>query len=142
MRLIPYINLSGAAEEALGFYKDVFGGSVEITRWSEMPPNPKMPVSDEWRGKVMHGALTIREDVSVYVADSVTQDEDTYTNRVFVHVEFDSEDELRKAFDALSARGTINMPVDTMFWGAVYGDVIDKFGIGWGLHHQLPNQAS
>lgn len=142
MRLIPYINLSGTAEDALSFYRDVFGGDVEIVRWSEMPPNPKMPVSDEWRSKVMHGSLTIRDNVSIYVADSVAEDEDKYSSNVFVHVEFDSEDELRSAFDALSVGGTVNMPVDTMFWGAVYGDVIDTFGIGWGLHYQLADPTS
>lgn len=31
--------------------------------------------------------------------------------------------------------------VDTMFWGAVYGDLVDKYGIGWGLHHQLPEDG-
>ena len=46
MKLIPYINLAGNAEEAMNFYKDVFGGKIEINRWNEMPPNPKMPVSE------------------------------------------------------------------------------------------------
>ena len=107
-------------------------------RWSEMPPNPKMPVSDDWQNKVMHGSLTIREDVMIYLADSWVEDEGTHKNNVFLHVQFDSEDELRKTYDALSAGGTVNMPVDRMFWGAVYGDLVDKFGIGWGLHYQPP----
>lgn len=141
MNIIPYINLSGTAEEALNFYKGIFGGEIEISRWSEMPPNPKMPVSDEWKEKVMHGALTIRDGVSVYAADSITENEDKYSSNVFLHINFDSEDDLRKAFDALSAGGTVNMPVDKTFWGAVYGDLIDKFGIGWSLHFQLPEQG-
>lgn len=107
-------------------------------RWSEMPPNPKMPVSDEWQNKIMHGTLTIREDIPLFVADSWTEDRGTINNNVFVHVEFDSEEELRKAFDALSAGGKVNMPVDKKFWGAVYGDLVDKYGIGWGLHYQVP----
>jgi PhnB protein len=53
-------------------------------------------------------------------------------------VEFDSEDELRRVFDALSAGGTVNMPVNKTFWGAVYGDLVDRFGIGWGLDYELP----
>lgn len=138
MRIIPYINLSGNAEEVMNFYKEVFGGKTEIMRWSEMPPNPKMPVSDDWQNKIMHGSLSIREDVTIYLADSWVEGESTYNNNVFLHVEFDSEDELRKAYDALSASGTVNMPVDKTFWGAVYGDLVDKFGIGWGLHYQLP----
>jgi uncharacterized glyoxalase superfamily protein PhnB len=30
------------------------------------------------------------------------------------------------------------MSVNKTFWGAVYGDLIDRFGIGWGLHYQPP----
>lgn len=138
MMLIPYINLSGNAEEVMNFYRDVFGGKTEIMRWSEMPPNPKMPVSDEWKNKVMHGSLTIRENVMIYLSDSWVDEEKPINNNIVIHVEFDSEDELRKAFDALSAGGEVNMPVDRMFWGAVYGDLVDKFGTRWGLDYQLP----
>lgn len=138
MHIIPYLNLAGTAEEALNFYQGIFGGTIEITRWSDMPPNPEMPVSDEWQNKVMHGALTISDAMTVYAADSVTEDEDKYASSVFLHVEFDSEDELRTTFERLSADGRVNMPVDHMFWGAVYGDLVDKFGIGWGLHYQSP----
>ena len=138
MRLIPYINLTGNAEEAMNFYRDIFGGKTEIMRWSEMPPNPKMPVSDEWKNKVMHGSLTIRENVMIYLSDSWVDEEKPINNNIVIHVEFDSEDELRKAFDALSAGGEVNMPVDRMFWGAVYGDLVDKFGTRWGLDYQLP----
>jgi len=142
MHIIPYLNLGGTAEEALNFYQDIFGGTIEITRWSEMPPNPHMPVSDEWQNKVMHGALTMSDTMTVYAADSVTEDEDKYASNVFLHVEFDSEDELRAASEKLSAGGTVNMPVERQFWGAVYGDLVDKYGIGWGLHYQPPEDAN
>jgi PhnB protein len=138
MKIIPYINFTGNAEEAMNFYEEVFGGEIEIQRWGEMPPNPEMPVSDDWQNKIMHGSLTIREDVTIYLSDFWEEGEETCSHNVSLHVEFDSEDELRKAFDALSVGGTVNMPVDKTFWGAIYGDLIDRFGIGWGLHYQLP----
>lgn len=141
MKLIPYINLTGNAEEALNFYKDVFGGAVEIMRWKDMPPDPKMPVDEAWHEKVMHGSLTISEDLMVYAADSLQDGEGTVGNNVFIHVEFDSEDELRKAYEVLAVGGKVNMPVDQMFWGAIYGDLVDKFGVGWGFHYQLPSDA-
>lgn len=42
---------------------------------------------------------------------------------------------------AKSSRGwrmeawVIMAPHDT-FWGAVYGSLVDRFGVGWDLHHQ------
>lgn len=137
MNIIPYINLAGNAEEAMRFYKEIFGGETEIMRWSEMPPDPKMTVGDNWQNKVMHGSLKIREGVSIYLADSLMGEEPAYRNNVFLHMEFDSEEELRKVHAALAEGGTIKMPLDKMFWGALYGDLIDKYGIGWGLHYQI-----
>lgn len=138
MQLVPYINFSGNAEEAMNFYQGVLGGQTEIMRWSEMPPNPQMPVSDDWKNSVMHGALTTRDGVTIYFADSPLLVDSGTGNNVQLHLEFDSEDELRRVYEAFSDGGTVNMPVDRTFWGAVYGDLTDKFGISWGLHYQLP----
>lgn len=137
MTLTPYINLTGNAEEAINFYKGVFGGKTEIIRWSEMPPDSEMPVTEEWKNKIMHASLTIRDNVAVYISDSWVDKPTPINNNVFLHVVFDSEDELRKAYAALSAGGTVNMPVDRTFWGSVYGDLIDKYGTGWGLEYVL-----
>lgn len=40
--------------------------------------------------------------------------------------------------EALSDGATVTMPVEEQFWGAVYGSLIDKFGIGWGFHYDIP----
>ncbi len=141
MHVVPYINLAGTAEEAVSFYQSVFGGTVEMTRWGEMPPDPNMPLSDDWQSKVMHGSLTVGDTMTVYLADSLTEDQDEHANNVFIHVEFDSEEDLRAAAEKLIPGGTVKMPVERQFWGAVYGDLVDKFGVGWGLHYQPPEDA-
>lgn len=137
MTITPYINLPGNAEEAMNFYKGIFGGTTEIIRWSEMPPNQKMPLSDDWQDKIMHCSLNIDKNVTLYLSDSL-MDETPTNNTVFLHVVFDSEEKLRKAYKALSADGKVNMPVDNTFWGSVYGDLVDKYGTGWGLEFPLP----
>ena len=101
-----------------------------------MPPNQKMPLSDDWQNKIMHCSLNIDEDVTLYLSDSLVN-ETPANNTVFLHVVFDSEDELRKAYKALSVDGKVNMPVDNTFWGSVYGDLVDKYGTGWGLEFPL-----
>lgn len=138
MNITPYLNMTGNAEEALNFYKSIFGGEVEILRWGEIPPDEKMPISDEWKNKIMHSSLTIRENLAIFLSDSLMDNQKEINNSVFLHVEFDSESEVRKAYEALSRGGQINMPLDNTFWGAIYGDLKDKYGIGWGLQYQLP----
>lgn len=134
MTITPYINLSGNAEEALNFYKGIFGGTADIMRWGEMPPDPHMPVTEEWRDKIMHATLNIKDDLRLFLSDSITDSEEKINTNIFIHVEFDTEEELRKTYETLTAEGTVNMPLDKMFWGAIYGDLIDKYGTGWGLH--------
>ena len=36
-----------------------------------------------------------------------------------------------RAFDALSAGGSVQMPLGPTFWAPLFGMVTDKFGIGW-----------
>lgn len=34
-------------------------------------------------------------------------------------------------FGALGAGGTVKAPLEKMFWGDIFGALIDKFGRGW-----------
>jgi len=62
----------------------------------------------------------------------------TAGDNITIHVESDSEQRLRSVFDVLVQGGRVTMPVDTMFWGAVYGSLVDTFGTVWRLHYRLP----
>jgi len=140
MTITPYINLPGNAEEAMNFYQDIFGGTTELMRWSEMPPDPKMPMNDDWQNKIMHCSLNINKDLPIYLSDSLI-DNPSANNTVFLHVVFDSENELRKAYETLSEGGRVNMPMGSTFWGSIYGDLIDKYGTAWGLEFPLPKEG-
>ena len=41
------------------------------------------------------------------------------------------EADLRKIFDLLSDGGMVKADLEKMFWGDIFGAVIDRFGIGW-----------
>ena len=41
------------------------------------------------------------------------------------------------------ARGAkVLMPVQDMFWGARYGQILDPFGHNWGINQQLKEQTT
>lgn len=104
MTITPYLNLTGNAEEAMNLYKDIFGGTTEIMRWSEMPPDENMPLSDDWKNKIMHCSLNINKDLSIYLSDSWVE-KPPAQNTVFLHVACDSEEKLRTAYGKLSEGG-------------------------------------
>ncbi|SDO03040.1 PhnB protein [Paenibacillus sp. yr247] len=46
-------------------------------------------------------------------------------------LEFKSEEEGRRIFEALSEGGIVKMPFDRMFWGTMFGRLEDPFGVVW-----------
>jgi len=46
---------------------------------------------------------------------------------------FETEDELNKAWEILSASGKVLMPLDTYPWSSKYGWLEDQFGVSWQL---------
>ena len=137
MKIISYLTFNGNCEEALSFYSGVFGGKPDIMRFKDMPASEDFPVSDAWKEKVMHAELVIGDQV-LYLSDIFEGGTVTFGDALVVHIDADSEEELRRLFTGLSDGGTVTMPVDTMFWGAVYGSLTDKFGVNWGFNYSLP----
>jgi len=138
MRAIPYLTFDGTAEEALNLYRSVLGGELSIMRFGEMPPDETMPISDAWKNKVMHAALIFGDDQMLYVSDIFEGGTVQRGDNMTVHIDVDTEEEVQRFFDGLSEGATITMPVERQFWGAVYGSLIDRFGISWGFHFDLP----
>ncbi|HEY0769268.1 MAG TPA: VOC family protein, partial [Sphingobacteriaceae bacterium] len=57
-------------------------------------------------------------------------------NNMHINLEPDSKKEADRIFNELSAGGTVQMPIQDMFWGAYYGSFTDKFGINWMINYQ------
>jgi PhnB protein len=55
-------------------------------------------------------------------------------NSVSLMLNCSSEEEVRACYDKLSAGGQATHPLHVTFWGALFGDLTDKFGNHWLLH--------
>ena len=44
------------------------------------------------------------------------------------------ETKLRQIFDALSDGGTVKAHLEKMFWGDIFGGLVDRYGIGWQIN--------
>ncbi|WP_228550274.1 VOC family protein [Salinibacillus xinjiangensis] len=48
-----------------------------------------------------------------------------------ISLEFESEAEIRKIYDALAAEGQkISLELQESFWGAIHANLTDKYGFG------------
>ncbi|MEK5782239.1 VOC family protein, partial [Acinetobacter baumannii] len=49
--------------------------------------------------------------------------------------------EAQRLFEALSAKGQIEMPLEKTFWGALYGACTDQFGVQWMINCLLEERS-
>ena len=138
MTTVPYLVFNGNCQEAIEFYRSALGGEISIMRFGEMPPSEEMPISDSWKQKIMHAELKLGDKQTLYLSDMFEGGKVKVGDNVTVHIDVDAKEDVSRCFNALSEGATVTMPVAEQFWGAVYGSLIDKFGIGWGFHYQKP----
>lgn len=134
-----YLNFNGNTEDAFNFYKAAFGGEFAvIMRFGDTPGCEEMPATD--KNKIMHIALPIGGNMLMGTDVPETMEQVKNGTSMSISVNTDSEQQTRDLFAKLSEGGKIQMPLDNMFWGALYGMFTDKFGIQWMLNYEFANQ--
>lgn len=132
-----YLNFAGNTEEAFNFYKSVFGGEFSsVVRFKDMPmEGVNIPKEDE--NKIMHIGLPIGKDNVLMATDALTSMGQKFVqgNNVHISIHPDSKEEADRIFNALSAGGTIEMPIADQMWGDYYGSFKDKFGVQWMVNY-------
>lgn len=137
----PYLNFMGNTEEAFNFYKSVFGGEfLTLQRFKDTPEAGKMPASDG--EKIMHVALPIGKGNILMATDALESmgQKLSVGDNFSISISAESEEEATKLYNALSAGGKIEMPLEKAFWGAYFGMFKDKFGIQWMVSYDYKQQ--
>jgi len=132
--ITPYLFFNGTCEEAFNFYKSAFGGEFEnVSRYKDMPPNPEFPVPETQQEKIMHISLPISEETVLMGSDSFESfgQATAEGNNFAISINTDTLEEAERIFKALSAGGTVKMPLQKAFWGSHFAQFTDKFGIQW-----------
>lgn len=125
-----YLNFDGKTEAAFGFYKAVFGTDYEgpVHRIGDIPSEPGKTRTEEQKRRIAHVALPILGGTILRGTDmpAVAQG-----NGVSIMLEADSKSEADRLFGKLAEGGTVEMPMEDRFWGAYFGQLVDKFGVPW-----------
>ena len=131
-----YFNFMGNTEEAMNFYKSVFGGEFAfLQRMNDTPDADKLAAGD--KNKIMHVALPIGGNLLMGTDVLESMPQVTFGTNSSICISPDSEEEAKKLFDGLSAGGQVGMPLEKMFWGALFGFFTDKFGVQWMVNYEL-----
>jgi PhnB protein len=126
----PYLFYGGRCEEALEFYKGAMGAQVDfMMRYNESPePIPPGMVPPGFEKKIMHATFRVGTNVMM-ASDGCEPGAKIDGFRLAISVA--NEADAKKVFSALSAGGSVQMPLTKTFWTSCFGMLTDKFGVGW-----------
>jgi PhnB protein len=135
-----YLAFDGDCREAMTFYRDCLGGELKLMTVGESAVAAELP--KEQQASIMHAALVNeRTGLALMASDTMGNYELKRGNEISLMLACSSEEEIREAFPKLAAGGTVNTPLKEEFWGAIYGDITDKFGIRWMFNYDKPKRA-
>lgn len=131
MQLKPYVFFYGRCQEALDFYKNVFGGSYEAMRVSDAPADVKQNMPPGSEKLIMHASFTSNEIQFLCADGRDIKPIDPDAGNIALSINADSAADGARLVKALSEGGKVQMPFEDAFWGGKFGNVVDKFGNEW-----------
>jgi PhnB protein len=128
MQMNPYLSFNGECETAFKFYEQCLDGKLgEIFRYAGTPMAEQVP--SDWQDKVMHGSLTLGDQV--LMGGDVAPDRYEKPKGFSLSLQMTSTTQAERIFQLLAQDGTVVMPLEKTFWAARFGMVVDRFGIPW-----------
>jgi PhnB protein len=140
MQLDTSISLSfnGECEAAFKVYERLLGAKAEfVITWGASPLAGDVP--REWHGKMLFARLRAQR-MTLFGADIPPS---SYRRPTGFNLCLSGADEAEaeQIFTELAEGGTVGMPLQSTFFAARYGEVVDRFGIPWEIRSREPANA-
>jgi PhnB protein len=131
----PYLHFPGTARQALTFYGDVFGCSVELHTFREFNR------TDGDADSIAHGGLKAGP-VQLLAADVAGTDPPFRSSEgmMLALLGTAAPMTLRQWFSRLSEGGRVVDDLQMRPWGASDGQVIDRYGLHWLIGFETEDQ--
>jgi PhnB protein len=139
MSLHAYRFFSNDCRPAMEFYRDVFGGTVDMMTFADMPPGED-GAGDVDPSLVMHAALTFPDGSMLMASDDPSGDGGPVKGIAIHHSAADVDDGQR-IFDRLADGGEVTMSFGEVFWAQRFGMCTDRFGTSWMISVDHPATA-
>ncbi|HEV8084707.1 MAG TPA: VOC family protein [Chitinophagaceae bacterium] len=136
-RLNSYLTFDDNCKEAMNFYKDCLGGELTLITVGESQMASMMPAS--YKDSILHSSLTIGNNM--LMGSDMRRKPLTDGDTVTLCLNCESEEELTKFYNKLSAGGSIKEPLGDMPDGAKIGVVTDKYKKDWMFYYNK-NEAA
>ena len=127
MNMNPYLSFRDNAREAMEFYHDVFGGTLESSTFGDMD----MAEDPAESNKIMHSSLTTDNGFVLMASDTPASMNLDEGSSYSISLSGNNGTELRRYWDKLLDGGQMTLPLEKAPWGDVFGMVTDRFGTSW-----------
>ena len=134
MQVNPYLTFNGNCREAMCFYQECLGGDLLFQTIGESPLSGELP--EQVKNLILHATL-IKGKLIIMASDVVGEDGLLQGNTVVLLLHCNSEKEIKNCYKKLSRGGVQHCPVETNFYGALHGNLTDKYGYNWMLNYQM-----
>jgi len=130
LKISAYINFkNNQCSEAMTFYQAVLGGELNLMPVKDSPMKEMFPA--EAQQGILHADLT-GSDFNILATDMPDDNVGTELGAVSLTLTCATKAEVQQKFAQLAEGGRVVHPIMTFFAGTM-GNVVDKFGIRWGV---------
>ncbi|MBK7038588.1 MAG: VOC family protein [Bacteroidetes bacterium] len=123
-----YLTFSGNCREAMLFYQKCLGGELVLQTIGDSPLAKQLPA--KMKEFILHATLT-KNELILMGSDMVAEGGLIKGNAVSLSINCSSEKEILSFYKKLSVGGNADHPLEDTFWGALFGDLTDKYGNHW-----------
>ena len=133
-RFSPYISFPGNAADAFPYYRDLFGGRLEVMTYAQFPSMEGFPFTSPPEA-VAHATME-SPSITLTGGDGMGDGLPPLRSDVYSFLlSFDTTEEATGFIDKVtSTGGEVAMPFEMAPWGDHYGQVRDRFGIRWDVN--------
>lgn len=128
-----YITFNGNCREAMTFYKECLGGTLNMMPVGGSPMEAECPTA--MKDSILHSTL-LKDSLVLMASDMLAPGvEFVPVSNIALSLNCSSEEEINEFYTKLSDGGHIIDPLKVQFWGAIFAVFTDKFGIRWMLNY-------
>jgi PhnB protein len=127
-QLNAYLNFDGHCAEAMRFYQQTFGGTLDLMTQGGSPMAAQLPKDSA--GRILHARLSFDGNV-LMGADTMSGMPYNGMHGFGLALNLPDPAAAQKAFAALSQGGKVTMPLQQTFWAEAFGMLTDRYGTHW-----------
>ncbi|HEX2723023.1 MAG TPA: VOC family protein [Gemmatimonadaceae bacterium] len=131
-----YLNFDGETREAMTFYAKCLDAQLDIQSFKDAGMSGPPGTED----RIIHARLA-KGSAVLMASDTMPGMSFTKGNNFWINIDCDDPAEQDRLFAAFGEGGKVLMELQDQFWGARFGMLTDKYGVGWMFNCEIPRKS-